>query len=176
MKDWYSGIYKSFIMASIVAFVISMLSTGKVSYGSELAGYSALIIGIMMILIILIKNIFNENSEISNFKLLTTMLMTTGPFILKFAVIGFILYLMIVYKEVIINGHVSPSYYTFSNISIILFLIQVFIVYTNITSDKFVSTGKMSKITQGFIYLLGILNLICSIILYTILKYFRTDG
>ena len=60
MKDWYSGIYKSFIMASVVAFFISMLSTGNVSYGSELAGYSALIFGVMMILIILFKGIFHE--------------------------------------------------------------------------------------------------------------------
>jgi hypothetical protein len=176
MKDWYSGIYKSFIMASVVAFVISMFTTGKVSYGSELTGYSALIIGIMMILIILFKSIFHENKDTSNFQLLTAILMTTGPFILKLGVIGFILYLMIVYKTAIINEHVSPSYHTFSNIAIILFLIQVYIMYVNISSDKFTSSGKISKITASMIYLFGILSLMTSIILYIILKYFRTDG
>jgi len=176
MKDWYSGIYKSFIMASVVAFFISMLSTGKVSYGSELAGYSALIFGVMMILIILFKGIFHENENASSFQLLSLILMNTGPFILKFGIIGFILYLMIVYKDPIIDEEVSPSYHTFSNIAIILFLIQVYILYTNISSDKFASTGKISKVSSSVMYLFGILSLITSIILYIILKYFRTDG
>ena len=83
---------------------------------------------------------------------------------------------MIVYKEAIIDGHVSPNYQIFSNIAIILFLIQVYVVYTNISSDKFATTGKMSRLTTSAIYLFGILTLICSLILFTILKYFRTDG
>ena len=173
MKDWYSGVYKAFVMASVVAFIISMFSTGKVAYGAELAGYASLTVGIMLILVILFKNLFSGNSDASS---ITNVLMSTGPFILMLAVVGFILYLMIVYKEAIIDGHVSPNYQTFSNIAIILFLIQVYVVYTTLSSDKFASTGKMSKVTASMIYLFGILTLISSFILYTILKYFRTDG
>ena len=176
MKDWYSGIYKSFIMASIIAFIISMLSTGKVSYNSELTGYSALIFGVMMILIILFKGIYHENENAGGFQLLTTILMNTGPFILKFGIVCFILYLLIVYKDAIIDEQVSPSYHTFSNITIILFLIQVYILYTNVNSDKFASTGKISKVSSSIMYLFGILSFMTSIILYIILKYFRTDG
>jgi hypothetical protein len=173
MKDWYSGVYKSFVIASVIAFIISMFSTGKVAYSAELAGYASLIFGVMMILVILFKNLFGGNSEASS---ITNVLMSTGPFILMLGVIAFILYLMIVYKEVIIDGHVSPNYQTFSNIAIILFLIQVYVVYTNLSSDKFTTTGKMSKVTASIVYLFGILTLMCSLILYTILKYFRTDG
>jgi hypothetical protein len=173
MKDWYSGVYKAFILASVVAFIISTFSTGKVAYGAELAGYSSLILGVMLILVILFKNLFSGSPESSG---ITNVLMSTGPFILMLGVIGFILYLMIVYKGVIIDGHVSPNYQTFSNIAIILFLIQVYVVYTNLSSDKFTATGKLSKVTASMIYLFGILTLICSLILYTILKYFRTDG
>jgi hypothetical protein len=173
MNDWYSGVYKAFIMASVIAFIISTLSTGKVSYGAELSGYSSLIIGVMMILVILFKKLLSGNPDSSG---ITNVLMSTGPFILMLGVIGFILYLMIVYKEAIIDGRVSPNYQTFSNIAIILFLIQVYVVYTNISSDKFATTGKMSRVTASMIYLFGILTLICSLILYTILKYFRTDG
>ena len=173
MKDWYSGVYKAFIIASVIAFIISTFSTGKVAYGAELAGYSSLIIGVLMILVLLFKSLFSGNSDASS---ITNILMTTGPFILMLGVIGFILYLMIVYKEAIIDGHVSPNYQTFSNIAIILFLIQVYVVYTNLSSDKFTATGKLSKVTASMIYLFGILTLICSLILYTILKYFRTDG
>jgi hypothetical protein len=165
-----------FYYPSIIAFVISVLSSGKVAYGSVLAGYSALILGVMMILVILFTNILNGTTDSSSSQLIMSVLMTTGPFILMLGVIGFILYLLIVYKSVIIDGHVSPNYQTFSNIAIILFLIQVYIVYTNLSSDKFISTGKISKVTSSLIYLFGVLTLASSLILYTILKYFRTDG
>ena len=46
----------------------------------------------------------------------------------------------------------------------------------NIISDKFQQTGKISKVTLGMVYLVGTITGICSIIIYTILKYFTTDG
>ena len=49
-------------------------------------------------------------------------------------------------------------------------------VYTNIDTDKFQATGKIPKIASTVIYLIGVLSAISSIILYTILKYYSTDG
>jgi hypothetical protein len=49
-------------------------------------------------------------------------------------------------------------------------------VYTNITTPKFEETGKMSKLTSSIVLLLGVLTAISSIIMFTILKYFTTDG
>ena len=49
MIDWYSGIYKGFIISSIILFVIGFLSEGKVSLGAYITGYSVLILGVMMI-------------------------------------------------------------------------------------------------------------------------------
>jgi len=83
---------------------------------------------------------------------------------------------MIINKDRIIDKHISSNYYSFSNIFIILLLIQLYIVYNNISNEKFASTGKMSKVTTCIIYLLGVLDAICSIIIYTILTYFKTDG
>jgi uncharacterized membrane protein len=76
----------------------------------------------------------------------------------------------------IIDEHVSKSYYTFSNIAIVLLLLQLYIVYTNISTERFESTGKISKLTSSLVYLLGVLTSMCSLILYTILKYYTTDG
>jgi hypothetical protein len=47
---------------------------------------------------------------------------------------------------------------------------------TNISTETFESTGKMSPLTSSIIYLLSVLSGICSVILFTILKYFTTDG
>jgi hypothetical protein len=55
-------------------------------------------------------------------------------------------------------------------------MMQLFIVINNINTEKFETTGKMSKVVSSTIYLLGILTGISSIILYTILKYYSTDG
>ncbi len=44
------------------------------------------------------------------------------------------------------------------NIIVILLLLQLYLVYTNISSERFESTGKMSKVTSSIIYLLGTLT------------------
>ena len=86
------------------------------------------------------------------------------------------MYLMITYKDNIISQRVSPGYYSFSNIAIILMLIQLYFVYTNITTRNYEDKNRISKVTTGFLYLLGVLQGICSINLFIILKYFTTDG
>jgi hypothetical protein len=176
MKDWYSAVYKGLIIAGYISFIIGFFSEGKVSLGAYIAGYSVLILGIMMILTILFNNILRVTEGQSTFQILYAILLTTGPFLLMLGVIGFILYLMITYKDSIIDKRVSSNYYSFSNISVILLLIQLYIVFTNISTEKFESTGKISKVTSSIIYLLGVLGAISSIIIYTILKYFKTDG
>ena len=176
MSGWYSSIYKAFIISAIISFVIGFFSEGKVSLGSYITGYSVLILGIMMILLILFNSIMKITEGQSILQILYTILLTAGPFLLMLGVIAFILYLMITYKSIILEGHVANGYHSFSNINIILILIQLYIVYTNISSDSFEKTGKMSKVTSSMVYLLGVLSTITSIILYTILRYFTTDG
>jgi hypothetical protein len=176
MKEWYSSIYKGFIIAGIIAFIIGFFSKGEVSIDSYIAGYSVLILGIMMILIIIFNNVLKIISGQSSVQILKAILFTSGPFLLILGVISFILYLMITYRSNIVNNNVSNGYYSFSNISVILLLIQLYIVYTNISTQKFEETSKFSNLTLSFVYLLGVLSAISSIILYTILKYYTTDG
>jgi hypothetical protein len=176
MTSWYQSIYKAFIISAIISFVIGFFSEGKVSLGSYITGYSVLILAIMMILLILFNSIMKITEGQTILQILYTILLTTGPFLLMLGVIAFILYLMINYKSIILEDRVANGYHSFSNINVILILIQLYIVYTNITSDSFEKTGKMSKVTSSIIYLLGVLSAIASIILYTILRYFTTDG
>lgn len=176
MKDWYSSIYKACIFASVVAFIIGFFSQSELGLGAYIAGYSVLTLGIMMILIILFNNVLRVTQNGSAFQILNSILMTSGPFILILAVISFVLFLLINYQGKIIAGQVAPSYNSFSNIIVMLLLLQVYLVYTNISTDSFESTGKISKVTSSLVYLLGVLTGICSIILSTILKYYSTDG
>jgi uncharacterized YccA/Bax inhibitor family protein len=176
MALWYSAVYTALLAACAISFIISFFTKGSVSFGSILAGYCLLILSVMMILIILFNSILKITVNSSMLQTLLLILSTTGPFLLMLGTIGFLMYLVIFYMTPIIEGHISQIYHSFSNIAIILLLIQMYIVYQNISNDKFVQTGKLSKITSSVLYLFGTLTLFCSLILFTILKYFRTDG
>jgi hypothetical protein len=176
MDDWYSTIYKACIYASIVAFIIGFFTTSSASLGAYLAGYSVLVLGVMMILVIVFSNVLKVSSNAPTLQVFYSIFTTAGPFILMFGVISFVLYLLIKYKNNIIDGKISPGYYSFSNILVALLIMQIFLVLSNISTQKFETTGTMSKVTSSMIYLLGVLTAISSIILFTILKYYSTDG
>ena len=176
MRNWYSSIYKSLIIASVICFIINYFTTGETSYGAVLAGYSILTLGILMIMLIIFNNILQVTNNDSVFKIIYIMLMNAGPFMLQLSVIGIMLYLIIFYKNSILSGEVSKGYYTFSNITIFLLLFQIYVVYNNISTDKFENSKKMSLLTTSTLYLFGIITLITSLINFSILKYFTADG
>jgi hypothetical protein len=175
-NNWYSTIYKACIIASMVSFIIGFFTPTNVSLGAYIAGYSVLTLAILMVLIVLFNNISKVSQNSSSLSSLLSIVITSGPFLLILAVISFVLYLLINYKNIINAGHVSPSYNSFSNIIVLLLLLQNYLIYSNINTDNFESSGKLSKVTTSLLYLIGILSSICSIILYTILKYYSTDG
>jgi len=176
MNDFYSLIYKALIFVSIILFIVSFGTSGNTTIGALISGYSALTLSILMILIMLLNNVMTTTQGKPTLETITTILMASGPFLLMLAVIGFILYLIITYSKIISEGHVSNGYYTFSNISVILFLLQIYLLYSNMDTEKFKQTYKLSSITSSLIYLLGVISTMCALILYTILKYFTTDG
>jgi len=173
MKDWYSTIYKACIFAGTISFILGFFTKSKTSLGAYMAGYSVLILAIMMILIVLFNNIFRVGSNVPALQMIYTILITTGPFILMLGVITFVLYLLIKYQSNIVDGKIAPGYNSFSNIIVMLLLIQIYLVYS---SEQFENIGKLSKVTSSIVYLIGTITGICSIILYTILKYYSTDG
>ena len=176
MNNSYSLVYKALIYVSVILFLISFGTSGNTTIGALISGYSSLTLGILMILILLLNNITNITQGKTTFETITTILMASGPFLLMLAIIGFILYLIIKYSKIIADGHVADGYYTFSNIAIILFLLQIYLLHGNMDTEKFKQTYKLSSITSSLLYLLGVITGMCSLILYTILKYFTTDG
>jgi hypothetical protein len=57
MKNWYSGIYNSLIVASIISFIIYFFSSGNTSLGAIICGYSLILIALMMIIYIVLYNL-----------------------------------------------------------------------------------------------------------------------
>jgi lysylphosphatidylglycerol synthetase-like protein (DUF2156 family) len=176
MTNWYSGIYKAFMLSSVISFLISFFTTGVNSYGSILTGYSTLVLAVSLILLLLFNNIFRVTQNNNSASVLTLLLVATGPFLLMLGILAILLYLTVKYKDIIINNNVSQSYNTFTNIGILLFLLQTSIVFTSLNSRDFELTGKLSKVTSGLLYLLGVLTLFSTWIVYITLKYYTTDG
>ena len=176
MTNWYSGIYKSLIIASVISFIIYYFSSGNVSLGALISGYSVLTLSIMMILYIVLFNLLQVNQNQGFFQTMLTMITSCGPFLLMLFIIGFTLYSIIKYKNRILLGHVSNGYTIFSNITVLMILLQVYLVYNNINTDKFETTKKLSKITTSILYLYGVITAITSITLFTILNNFSADG
>lgn len=176
MKNWYSSVYKAFLIGSVISFIIYMVTTGAMSLGAMISGYSILILSIMMILYVLLYNVLQKTQNASFFQSLLSMMIICGPFLLMLFIIGFVLYLVIKFKDKILLGHVSNGYTTFSNIIILLLLLQIYLVYNNINTDKFESTKTLSKVTNSILYLYGVIAGICSITLFTILNNFSADG
>jgi hypothetical protein len=176
MKEWYSTIYKAFIIATVVCFLISFFTTGEASFGSLVTAYSTLTLGIILILLKLFKNVLKTTEGQGILKTIYEIFVTSGPIILLLMIVGFIMFIIINYKTLITSGHVSKSYFSFLNITTLLILLQIYLLFTNIESIKFQTTGKLTKITSGILYLLSIITTACSITIFTILKYFTTDG
>lgn len=170
-SELYASVYKGFIIATVIAFVIGMFTNGTTSFGCYQVGHSVCALAIMLILIKLMNKYLIKQGDVST----GMIFLTISPFVLMLFCIGYLLYFNIKYKDIIIDGRLSSGYYTFSNISVILLLIQLAIIYSIVTSSAFDEKG-VSSITSSSILLIGVLTAISVNIIHTILKYFTTDG
>jgi hypothetical protein len=176
MSNLYSVLYKACIYASSIAFIIAFFTSSSTSFGAYVAGYSVLTLGLCIILLVLFSNILKTSSSASIFQILHSILSTTGPFILMLGIVSFMFYLMIYYKNSIIKQNTAPGYDTLTTLIVILLLSQLYIVVSNVDTEKFDLTGKLPKMISSFLYLLGTITAISSIVLYRNLKYASTDG
>jgi hypothetical protein len=98
------------------------------------------------------------------------------PFIFMFMIISVLLFLLTRHKTRIVNGQVSQSFYNFSNISVFLILIQVYLIYSQISTEEFKTKKEFNRVTSLVITLLSVLTSICAYIIYIVLVYYTTDG
>lgn len=171
----YSNIYKAFLLVSITLFITSYATSGASRFNANIVAYFILILSFLMMSIIIINNFLNYNSLTS----ITTFLKLFGmlaPIILLVFSVGYMMYLMINHKTLILKDRVSNSYYTFSSVGLILLGLQTYIFNQNVDTQMFKISGKIPSVPLGFIYLLGVFVVLCIINMHIILKYFTTEG
>lgn len=178
MPSWYTMIYTSILFVSIILFIISFFVSGTSKLACSIAGYSCISITILMVLGFSLNNLSRiaNATNLSNWNFIQRLLTVSGPFILLLGIIGYSLYLLINYQSRITNGHVTNEYSTFSTISIVLMLLEMYTFYSSMNSELFKNSGRIPKISYSIMYLIGVINVVCVMILGTILKYFTTDG
>jgi hypothetical protein len=155
---------------------MSFFLSGGVQIGSLIAGYSMLILSMLMIIIILVSGSYNMVKDSGILSTMKTIMPLVGSPLLLLGILGFSLYLVITYYNIIVNQRVSNGYYVFTYISTFLILLVSYLLYGNINTPEFAKTGKIPSTQNAFAYLISLVALFSTLIVSTILRYFTTDG
>jgi hypothetical protein len=141
--------------------LISFFTSGSATARATTVGYSAIGLGLMLI-------IGDTQTTTPNiYRLFVDCL----PLWIMLFIIGFILFMTIKYFTIISESRVSTSYFTFSNIIIILFLAQLYILNKNNFELNGFDMGMLGILAIGVIQII-----VCLLVLYVILRYYTTDG
>jgi len=162
--------YISLITIGIILLFATIGSKSIDGLNGTIAGYSLILAGILLLVSLLFLDISMKTNSIM------TYIYSLGPFLIILGIISYTIYLIVTYKNRIVGGNVAPGYVSFSNISIILILVQLFIFYTGTKQKDFAINYRLNKVYSMMLYFIGILNIVTIITLNIILKYYSTDG
>jgi hypothetical protein len=172
MTNWFFNIYYSLIIVGIILVLCTLGTSTSSALTGTMTGYSFIVSGILLLIGYIMNKIYTANPKGS----FLTILFSIGPFLMIVGIIIYILYLLGTYFNRITNGNVSSGYVAFSNIAVVLILLQVILFYNGTKDPSFVETSTLSRVSNMLLYLLGVLNVIVVITLGVILAYFSTDG
>lgn len=158
--DYISTLSMNVMVAGTVAILITLLlgTYNRTSLIGTMLGYSLIALSLVFFVAIQANKPGTTASSV---------LFTSGPFLIMTASIIYLMFLLGKYFNEITSGHISQYYSTFSTLFLIITLMQVWLHSTNKTDSKAI---KMSM------YLLGTINIIFVVTLGIILAYFSTDG
>ena len=171
LKITGASISKSFISASVIAFIFYLFTSGIISFNSFMIGFALSIIGIFILTIFILYLNLNGNDLT-----ITYIFKNVGPLLILITLLFLILYLTHINRHKIINNNLGVYYYSFSNIIVFLYFIQIYYIFTGITINVFDKNKPPTNKTNGIIYLINLLIFMCYLAQYIILMYFTTDG
>jgi hypothetical protein len=176
MNNIFIFMYKSILFVSVIFLILSFFLSGHGQVGSLIAGYSSLILSIIMIIIMLVTISYKVVKDAGILSTMKTIFTSIGSPLLILAILGFSLYLVITYYNIIVNDRVANGYYVFSYITTFLILLVSYLLYSNINSPEFEKSGRLPSTQNAFAYLISLVALSSTMIVSTILRYFTTDG
>jgi hypothetical protein len=173
--------YITLIIVGVILLFATVGSSSVNALNGTIAGYALLGAGILLLVSFLLYGVFTNRKEESVLakngrQMFMSAIYTGGPFFVVLGIIGYTLYLLITYKNRISEGNVSPGYASFTNISIILILMQLYLFYLGTQKENFKKTSRLDRVYSMLLYFVGIINIVTVITIGIILAYFSTDG
>jgi hypothetical protein len=104
------------------------------------------------------------------------LLTNIGPIIAIVGILAYYISILGIYKARISDGNIASGYYSFSNLFLIVILIQSYVFYKALQDKQFKQTNAMDKISSMVLYLLSVISILIVISIHIILAYFTTDG
>ena len=158
---------------TIVLVTLGTLNTNAVS--GTICGYSSSTLAILFLLALTYTNYTDSSINSDSFSWKTLGLIFL-PYFILLGVLGYSLSLVSIYFDDIANDRISPYYKTFSYISIIFIIIQVYMFGKLTSTPAFLEKGVINSLTLVKLILLGLINILVLISQTISLKYFSTDG
>jgi hypothetical protein len=159
----------NFLYAIIIAAVFCIFCTigvqSKTALEALIGEYS--VIGAALLLILVLKTV---NINASEQLLSLSTLFTLGPFLLILFIIIYYIVIINIYFDKIVSNKISDYYFSFSNISTVLIMAQIFLLVSTIAK-----TTELPRKTFSILMLLGTINAIVVITLGIVLKFYTTD-
>ena len=174
-----------FFLTCIIILTLVLFYSGEVYFNLLVSGLSLLFCGLL-----LTSTQILSSSNDSSFQ---NTIKSIFPILLTLTSASIFMYLLIKYKKIIIgicnktndeilnstndvNQCISPDYQKFSFISVLLLIIQMIILYKSVSSPEFIYNGKLDNKIYSILFLIGLINLLVMLPMYTIVKYFTADG
>ena len=177
--DWFRVLYQSLFYDGIILLFFSLFINLEKKTPLLITAYTILALTIGMLatkLYLAMDSRLRSITEVGLGAFLYNFITYLGPVLFILITISFTLYLLITYGKNIDLRRVSSQYFTFSNISLFLMIIQFFILFAGFETKKFQNTSKFPSIYASGIYLVGSINFFALLIMGYVLSSFTTDG
>lgn len=153
---------------SLVLILGTMGKTDENSVKAFRAGYIAAFVVLLFKAMISCSRIKIETNDESKFSKIIQIIF---PFVPILSIIFFIMIILFRHYDKIIQGQVSDYYTSFINLASLLIILQVILIFKEITANNLFLPKKMASIIR----LLGLLSLLSVITVHIVLKYYVTD-
>ena len=169
------------VMGSITSYLQSSSNNTNQLLQTTIISYITAIVGLIFIIAISIKFRSMKLTSLGQpVTIFSSYILYSLPSVVTIAILAYICYILLAYRDQLMDGRVASEYYTYSTAGTILVSIQscllLYYIYQQVQSIHFGKEYTKNSLGNYGIYMLSVLNLIILGISQVILQFFSTDG
>ena len=172
--QYYSWLY-AIIVGSFVVVCLTSGQTNPTAVTGFLGAYAGLLLVFSGFCVLLGMSVDStQYTGLGFFSKIIKYILLFLPFLVVMAVVLWVVVLLNIYFDKIIQNKVSDYYTSFINITSLLVYIQVYVLISELTEKSF-KNFELPQKTAAMLRLFGLLNIISVFTLQIILQYYTTD-